>query len=154
MLALMWLAVLQRRRSRTTDVVLAMAWIFYAGVVGWNTLLLIRCQALGLAAVGHFAHFRLVSYPGRPYGAGPWTNPGDETMRVTPTEPIADAASPVDVAAHPIPLRRWVMAVAILVLNLADVVITKAILRLGAPRPTRSWRRSWITPPTRSCSRR
>lgn len=52
-------------------------------------------------------------------------------MRVTPTEPIADAASPVDVAAHPIPLRRWVMAVAILVLNLADVVITKAILRLG-----------------------
>lgn len=42
-LALMWLAVLRApARSRTTDVVLAMAWIFYAGVVGWNTLLLIR----------------------------------------------------------------------------------------------------------------
>lgn len=30
-----------------------------------------------------------------------------------------------------IPARRWFMAVAILVLNLADVVLTKAIIRAG-----------------------
>lgn len=30
-----------------------------------------------------------------------------------------------------IPLRRWLMAVSILVLNLLDVVVTKAIIRLG-----------------------
>ena len=41
-LSLMWMVVLRApARSRLTDVVMALAWVFYAGVVGWNTLLLI-----------------------------------------------------------------------------------------------------------------
>lgn len=41
-LGLMWAVVVRTPpRSRISAIVLAAAWIFYAGVVGWNTLLLI-----------------------------------------------------------------------------------------------------------------
>ena len=40
----------------------------------------------------------------------------------------ADTALAVGAA---LPLRRWVMAASMLVLNLIDVVLTKAILRAG-----------------------
>src|SRR5262245_24173411 len=41
-LALLWMTVLRTPpRSKVAAVGLALAWIFYAGVVGWNTLLLI-----------------------------------------------------------------------------------------------------------------
>ena len=46
---------------------------------------------------------------------------------VTDTEQTVNSLS----AGPIVPLRRWLMAVSILVLNLADVVVTKAILRLG-----------------------
>lgn len=47
------------------------------------------------------------------------------------TEPAVGAtADPVN-ASSTIPLRRWLMAVTILFLNLVDVIVTKAILRLG-----------------------
>jgi hypothetical protein len=42
-LTLMWVAVLRTPvRSKVADVGLVLAWVFYAGVVGWNTLLLIN----------------------------------------------------------------------------------------------------------------
>lgn len=42
-LAAMWAVVLRTPlRSRVADIGLVLAWTFYAGVVGWNTLLLIR----------------------------------------------------------------------------------------------------------------
>lgn len=42
-LALMWAVVVRTPpRSRVTTLVLVAAWVFYAGVVGWNTLLLVR----------------------------------------------------------------------------------------------------------------
>ena len=42
-LGVMWLVVLRTPlRSRVADVGLTLAWIFYAGVVLWNTLLLIN----------------------------------------------------------------------------------------------------------------
>ena len=42
-LGLLWAAVLRApTRSRVADAVLIIAWVFYAGVVGWNTLLLIN----------------------------------------------------------------------------------------------------------------
>ena len=41
-LAAMWAVVLRTPlRSRVADIGLVLAWTFYAGVVGWNTLLLI-----------------------------------------------------------------------------------------------------------------
>lgn len=42
-LGLMWLVVLRTPvTSRLADIGLALAWVFYAGVVLWNTLLLIN----------------------------------------------------------------------------------------------------------------
>ena len=46
---------------------------------------------------------------------------------------MIDTEQPVDTVggAPTIPLHRWIMAVSILVLNLVDVLVTKAILRFG-----------------------
>ena len=42
-LALMWSVILRiHPRSKMASAALIGAWVFYAGVVGWNTLLLIR----------------------------------------------------------------------------------------------------------------
>jgi Domain of unknown function (DUF5658) len=46
---------------------------------------------------------------------------------VTHTDPTLDAAPTPPL----IPLRRWLMAVSMLLLNVMDVVVTKAIIRLG-----------------------
>ena len=45
---------------------------------------------------------------------------------MTDAEPIIDAPDRAT-----IPLRRWLMAVTMLLLNLMDVFITKAIIRMG-----------------------
>ena len=52
------------------------------------------------------------------------------------TEPPVDSAMRAEVPVgedgpRMIPIRRWLMAVTILVLNLVDVIVTKAILRHG-----------------------
>ena len=57
-------------------------------------------------------------------------------LGVIDTEPPVDSAMRAGVpvgedGSRMIPLRRWLMAVTILVLNLVDVIVTKAILRHG-----------------------